>query len=179
MEDNSCVNVSMNKNTDNSDQVDNLSVTTKDCESSFIGSFKLLSFYIEWYVFEFPFLLYHEIWHLIMSYPLYWMAIIDSKPKLVIEKLAQIDVDWKNNYSAISSFRLYITYKDSIGDKYAGAIVSGYVAFGPVLGVILLFLISPLWLWPIYMCKIGALWLSASDVIHVIKGVKAIKHIFK
>lgn len=113
-------------------------------------------------VFRFFFVLYHEFWH--------WLAaiIIQSltggeldSVRLEITSYPSLDTNESDGFTT-STGGMRVSYMTN--ERFTTSSLNKLIIFAPVIGVIVLFLISPWQSWFFYLPYIEDMWLSASDI---------------
>jgi hypothetical protein len=154
-----------------------INVTADDCMKS-LGVINYAWIWFQLCVVEFVLALYHEGWHLMFAYPLYWTGFI-KKPTFVHNSWGKFEIDWHGNTTSSTSNAMYINIKDQMEDQLVRYALLGWISIAPAFGFVLLLIISPWWLYPVYILNMRTLWLSPSDVVGVIRGYRALKLIYK
>lgn len=124
---------------------------------------KNILFYIEFYIFNLPLYLYHELSHFILVI-LTWCLFLTSFPKLVVKRWAYCGNCEDDGQRRQYSFMMYVEYNNRLGINWLDKIV----AIMPVISTIVLFWISPWYLYPYYLSHINTLWLSQTDIDKII-----------
>lgn len=117
-------------------------------------------FYLEYYLCNLPFYIYHELCHYIILIMTFLLA-LNSFPKLIITQWAYCEYCTKDdNLRTQHSFKMHVSYINYWDFEWLDKIC----AFMPIPGLVILFWISPWYLYPYYLSHINTLWLSEGDI---------------
>ena len=125
--------------------------------------------YIFWsinIIFEFIFSLYHEFWHWLFGTILWFFdnKIID-RPILRVDKYPYCEL---NDIGGLTSYAVCMSVMYTSNGPYR---FSKLISFAPAIGCIFLFIVSPLYMYLLYIPYINTIWLSIGDV-RQLKGEK-------
>lgn len=128
-----------------------------------------LTWFIINYIPEFIFGMYHEICHWIVAFIFYILGINDL-PSINIKRNASIQFN-NDNSTSTYSWMMNITY-ESYGDTQQ-TLPNVLVTLAPLFGTILLFYVSPWYLWLFYVPYLDQISLSLGDNIQIEAYIKS------
>lgn len=121
--------------------------------------------YFEAYVLNLPCYLIHELSHYIVA--LLMIPFLNSFPKFVINNLYHNKIT-NDMFVSTKSHNMHI----NINSNCRFSLQIFLITFSPAITTILLFIYSPYWLYPYYLCNISTLWLSVGDYRYCKKYIK-------
>lgn len=107
-------------------------------------------------------MIYHEFWHWLFAHCMRIFTLGDIHNIIfTIKEYPRIE---RNNIGGFTKYSptMCITYISTI--KHLKSTESKIVTFAPAIGTIILFLLTPWWMYPLYLSHINSLWLSLGDV---------------
>ena len=111
--------------------------------------------------FEILFSLYHELWHWLFTHLFKFLTLGDlEKIRFNITGFPKIEDNGEGftTYSVCMEVEYYST------SKFTNSFGSILITFAPVIGVIFLFIVSPWWIYPLYLSNLNTFWLSSDDI---------------
>ena len=109
--------------------------------------------------FNFPCYMFHELCHWIF-YFITWLLGFNSFPVIIIDRWYKYDcVKMVNGVECVHTLSIYAYVNFNTSYK----LIARIGAFMPVIGIVLLILFSPWYMYFYYLSQISSLWLSTSD----------------
>lgn len=115
-------------------------------------------------VIDFMFCLYHELWHWLFAKLFYVITLGDiCEIKFIVTRYPSVEL---NDNEGITSYTTGMEVQHRTYD-YENSTYKFYeniITLAPILGCVLLFAISPYYMWLLYITYINTLWISLVDI---------------
>lgn len=118
----------------------------------------VIALYIEQYTIVLLLCFIHELSHWIVAFFTFCLG-MNTFPVIVIKRWFHCEVNEDDSISS-SSHHLAVNFRY---DKDFEFIVP-VICLAPALTTVLLFIYSPFWILPLYVCNLSTLWISTSDM---------------